>query len=409
MPTNLNPISTISALTLPRTGTISEVADAIPYSIYTSDPYFLSGAVDQVKFVYHRLGGSVLDVEITAPDVYVAYDEATREYSSLINNHQAANVLLSALGYTTGTFDHDGEILTGEDISLKYPRFDFGYARNVVTAYSQEANVGGDSTLYSASIPIVPYQQTYNLQEIVSNSAEFSASVGNKKILVKDVFYKTPGGMWRFFGFYGAYSNLGGGGSYGQYSDNSTFFAVPVWQNKLQAIQYEDALWTRTSHYSFEVVNNWLKLFPIPSAVTPHNIWIRFMIPSNPWEENNPEVTTGVNGINNINSLPFANIPYQNINSMGKQWIRQYALAICKEMLGQVRGKLDSIPLPKGNVRLNGNELLSQAKEEKETLRKELLEKLDKTAYRELAKQAKELSEAAIDTFKGAPLGIYVG
>ena len=209
MPTNLNPISTISAIVLPATGTHSDVSGTIPYSIYNTDTYFISGAVDQVSFTYHRLGGSVLDVEITAADVYVAYDEAVREYSYIINTHQAANVLLSALGYTTGTFDHDGEIISGSDISLKYPRFDFGYARRIASAYSSEANVGGDKRLYSASISIVSGQQDYNLQEIIGQSTEYSASIGTNKILVKDVFYKTPASMWRFFGFYGHYSTIG--------------------------------------------------------------------------------------------------------------------------------------------------------------------------------------------------------
>lgn len=409
MPVNLNPISTISAIVLTSTGSYDEVSSSIPYSVYKNDPYFVSGAVDQVSFVYHRLGGAVLDIEITRADVYVAYDEAVREYSYLINTHQAANILLSALGYTTGTFDQGGEIISGSSTSLMYPKFDFGYARKVASAYSSEANVGGDLPMYSASIPITAGQQDYDLQEIIGSKEEFSGSIGNRKILIKHVYYKTPSSMWRFFGFYGHFTTVGNYNSYGQYSNDSTFFMVPVWQNKLQAIAYEDALWTRTSHYSYELVNNKLRLFPIPSTATPHQIWVKFMIPTDPFTQEANEADTGLYGVNNINTIPFANIPYQNINSIGKQWIKQYALAICKEILGQVRGKLDSIPLPKGSVKLNSDSLLQQAAKEKEDLRKELMDKLDKISYTELAKQAKEAAENTADVFKGVPLGIYVG
>ena len=130
----------------------------------------------------------------------------------------------------------------------------------------------------------------------------------------------------------------------------------------------------RNSHYSYELRNNKLRIFPSPVTGGPNKMWVEFAVSTDAWEEDE-SFDVGVDGINNFNTLPFANIPYQNINSMGKQWIRQYALAVAKGILGQVRSKIDSIPLPKGSVRLNGESLMTQAKEQQDALRKELIEK----------------------------------
>ena len=73
------------------------------------------------------------------------------------------------------------------------------------------------------------------------------------------------------------------------------------------------------------------------------------------WDRRSDEGSSALTGINNMNTLPFDNVPYQNINAIGKQWIRNYALALSKEVLGQVRGKFGSIPIPGESVTLNAS------------------------------------------------------
>ena len=143
--------------------------------------------------------------------------------------------------------------------------------------------------------------------------------------------------MWRFFGYYGGLNVVGNLSSYGQYADDSTFEIVPTWQNKLQAMAYEDALWTRISHYSYEIKNNKLRLFPQPDSTSPEKFWVQFSIENqySPWEEGSGEPKQGIKGINNMNTLPFTNLPFENINAIGKQWIRRFALALTKEMLAE--------------------------------------------------------------------------
>jgi len=216
--------------------------------------------------------------------------------------------------------------------------------------------------------------------------------------------------MWRFYGYYGGVGVIGNYSTYGQFSDDSTFEIIPTWQNKMQAIMYEDSIVTRTSNYSYELINNKLRLFPTPSYWGLGDIdrmWVKFYVDLGSFETGAYDV--GVEGINNLNTLPFDNVPYENINSMGKQWIRKFALAVSKEMLGQIRGKFSTIPIPGESVTLNASELLSQAKEEQDGLRDRLTELLKEVEYVALIEGDQKITAAATEVLKVAPLPIFIG
>jgi hypothetical protein len=403
----LTPTSQTSAIILPSEGDITKVADALPIGVYASSNEFLSGAAAQVAFTYKRLGGDVLDIELTEQNVYANFEDAVLEYSYLINIHQSKNILGSALGGTTGSFDHKGEITSGpENVQLKYPKLNFEISFKIGNKFATEAGVGGTQTIYSASFDTVADQQDYELQEIVSSS--FPDIVGNKRVKIRNVFYITPRQMWRFYGYYGGLNVVGNYHTYGQYADDSTFQVIPAWQNKIQAISYEDHLYTRTSHYSYEVINNKLRIYPIPDSVSPEKFWFRFTVDNDDiWEDDNDG---GQDGVNNMNTLPFENIPYENINSIGKQWIRRFALALSKETLGQIRGKFGgNVPIPGENVSLNASDLLSQAKDEQQTLREELTKILDELTYNKLLETDKAMVDSAKAIVAETPLKIFVG
>ena len=269
----LTPTSQTSAIILPSTGTAGDVADTLPIGVYASSIDFLSGAAAQVAYTYKKLGGDVLDIEIKASNVYANYEEACLEYSYLMNIHQSKNALGSALGNTTGSFDHTGQFsgsasgsISNHNANLKFPKMKFEMSTRTSDYYSNKADVGGTQRIYSASFVRVAQQQDYDLQSIISSSATDASSdyynkVGNKRITIRKVFFRTPFAMWRFYGYYGGLNVVGNLSTYGQYSDDSTFQVVPTWQNKIQAIMYEDHLYTRTSHYSYEVIDNHLRIF----------------------------------------------------------------------------------------------------------------------------------------------------
>jgi len=433
----LSPASTTSAVTLTSTGSIAVTGNGAgnpshyPFGIYAEadsvlyDANFSKGASDQVAYTYKKLGGDILDIELTPGNIYAAYEEAVLEYSYQINIHQAKNVLSDLLGMSTGTFDHDGQMTGGDAegaaVNLSYPKFKFRYAKRIGDGVSEEAGVGGIATMYSASFQLVAAQQDYDLQSIISsagssggtdaatgNTPDFAGLIGNKKVTIRRVFYRTPQSVWRFYGYYGGLNVVGNLNYYGQYADDTTFELIPAWHNKLQAMAYEDHMWTRLSHFSFELYNNKLRIFPIPSGETPKYMWVQFNVEADGWTEDGDR-KFGVDGINNMNALPFDNIPYKNINAIGKHWIRRYALALTMAMLSQVRGKFGSIPIPGESVTLNASDLSSMASSEMQTLKEELKTILDEMTYRALAEKDAAMMDATNKVLEDVPLLIYQG
>jgi hypothetical protein len=433
----LTPKQQTSAIILPATGTFSNVVSNLPLGVYADSTDFISGAVDQVAYTYKMIGGDVLDIELTEGQIYAAYEDATLTYSYLVNLHQAKNSIGSLLGSPTGTFDSDGEIKSGSalfdlvnqngSLSLAYPMYDITAVRDIADAFSHEAGIGGRIDIYSASFQAVANEQDYDLQMIVSSSASDSSSplfgkvTPGNRITVKKVFYKSARAMWRFYGYYGGLNAVGNLSTYGQYADDSTFEVIPAWHNKLQAMAYEDNIYTRISHYSYEIKNNKLRLFPIPDSTDIRTFWFEFAVGSG----NGSNIGIGnisgssyvaaankdprIGGVNNINTLPFSNIPFQNINAIGKHWIRRYALAVAKGMLAEVRSKFQTIPIPGESVTLNGADLRAQSKEEKDALKEELLKILEDTDYAILAEKRTAMADNANKTLAAIPNIIFVG
>ncbi len=406
---------------LPASGSEADVSAAVPLGMYTGSLDFLSGAASQVKYTYRKLGGDVLDIELTAKNVYANFEEAVLEYSYLVNTHQGKNILSTVLGGTTGSFDHRGEMKTGalssslggRRVELAYPELRFEYARRIGNAVAFDAGLGGTVREYSASFSVANGKQDYDLQEVVTTAAaaggvDFASIDTSKRIIVNRVFYKTPRSMWRFYGYYGGLNVVGNLATYGQYADDSTFEVIPVWQNKLQAMNFEDMIYTRTSHFSYELRDNRLRIFPQPVTGEISQMWFTFQVLDDAWDVDETR-KDGVEGINNLNTIPFANIPYENINSVGKQWIRRFALALSKETLGQIRGKFGTIPIPGENLTLNASDLLSQAQTEQNALREELKTVLDEMVYTALAEKDAAMAGNISTVKQQAPLPIFQG
>ena len=443
----LTPKQTANVTVLPEKYNISvlsaverqKMISSFPFGTYANEDYwfdasgnadssqvdlFLSGSSDQVAYTYRKLGGDVLDIELTKEQVFSAYEEACLEYSYLINIHQSKNVLSNVLGGTTGSFNEDG-MITEEagangsmdktvHLGLRYPRFDFAYARRVTDGISEEALVGGSNRVYSASFAITADVQDYNLQTIFAQDSEWRTTLGlgagtdAPKLLIKKVYFKTPKTMWNYYGYYGGVNVMGNLSTYGQFSDDSTYELVPAWQNRLQAKAFEESLYVRASHSSYELKNNRLRIFPTPGDSTPSKMWIEFVVPNDTWVED-AQASEGIVGINNLNTIPLQNLPYKNINSIGKQWIRRFALALSKEMLGLVRSKFASIPIPGNDLSLNGDALISAGKEEQSALRDELKETLDELTYSKMMEGDAETVENSNAVMQKVPTGIFTG
>jgi hypothetical protein len=433
----LSPKSQISAIILPATGTYSNVVSNLPIGVYSDSIDFVTGAVDQVAYTYKMIGGDVLDIEITEGQIYAAYEDAVLTYSYFVNLHQAKSSVGMLLGSPTGTFDSDGEIKSGSalfdlvsgsgPLNLSYPMYDITAVRDVADAFSHEAGIGGRIDIYSASFSAVPMKQDYDLQSIVNSLATDTSSslygkvVAGSRITVRKVYYKSARAMWRFYGYYGGLNAVGNLSTYGQYADDSTFEVIPAWHNKLQAMAYEDNIYTRISHYSYEIKNNNLRLFPMPDSTDISDFWFEFSVGSGAGSNVGIGVLSGssyqsstgkdprIGGVNNINTLPFSNVPFENINAIGKHWIRRYALAVAKGMLAEVRSKFAVIPIPGESVTLNGADLRSQSKEEIAALKEELTKILEETDYNTLAEKRTAMSDNTNKLLSSVPNVIFVG
>lgn len=417
MPPNLQPTPLNSELILPPTGTYSHVLPALyPNNVYTSSQ-FISGAVEIVSYIYQRAGGNILDIELLPSNVYNNYQAAILKYSELINNHHAKNILFGLLGLPTGTFDQNGNLSSGVSVSLMYaPPVSFGLSRQIGYQYANEHGIGGTSNVYSASFQLVEGQQDYNLQEILQNDPIYSGIVNSQHIVVRDVYYMNPRLQWRYFGAYFGnygYGTSGNGGGGGMWAGSTNMYVLPVWEDKLRAMQYEDALNVRVSNYSYEIKNNKIRIFPIPKWFFPEKMWFKFWIPNSELIDALLSGSSGMSsgsltGINNVNTLPLVNIPLENINSPGKNFIREYCFWLCMQTLGWVRSKYDSVPIPNDHVTLNGKDLLSDAKSELEKLVKDFLEYLTTMTNEEMSKRNESLLDNDMKLKSRIPMGIFV-
>ena len=423
----LTPTSNSSKSILPSTGSFTDVDSACPLRLYSdsSSPLysaeFITGAVQQVTYTYRKLGGDTLDLEILPQTVYAAFEDAVIEYSYISNLYTARNYMGSMLGQDTSSFDHKGEYesgsfsssMGGKNAALVYPKFDYSYQRRVGMLAAHEANLNGDRPVYSASIDLTDGIQDYDLQAIISASAASGsvpyADIGNKKINVRKVYYKSPRTQWRFFGygFGGYHGNVTG---YGSWSDVTSFEIIPNWQNKLAAQAYEDSWYTRISHYSYEIKNNKLRIFPLPETWSANKVWIEFYVGVNNFvETSGSSEDSGLNGVNSLNNVPYSNLPYNSINSIGKQWIRRYALASTLETLGLNRSKFGTIPIPGESVTLNGGDLITRAREDKEKLIEQLKAIFEELTPQKIVETDKAIADAVNGTLVKVPRLFYVG
>ena len=182
---------------------------------------------------------------------------------------------------------------------------------------------------------------------------------------------------------------------------------MPIYADmlRMQAIEFNDQI--RKSAYSFQLINNRLKLFPIPNGSNFTKVYFDYVKVEDRF---NPLKTeTPGSRISDYSNIPYQEMNYNKINEVGRQWIRRYTLALSKEMLGYIRGKYQSMPIPNAEVTLNGADLIAAAQTEKEGLITELKEILDQTSRQAQLERKQAESDAMQQTFNKMPLKIYVG
>jgi len=374
-------------------GSSSFSASATPFGFFDTDTTFQSHADKVSSWCATRLGYPLNDIELQSIHLYACFEESVLEYSNQVNQFSIRDNMFLLQGAPTGSN------LTGKAINSTLSRL-IQISKN----YGTEAGSGGYITYKSASIDVVTGQQVYDLSNFVFEGAGDST----KTIEIKKIFHDTPPAIVRYFdpfvgtglGSQQMLENFGWGG----YSPGVSFLMQPMYADllRLQAIEFNDMI--RKSAYSFELTGTRLRIFPVP--LYDYKLFINYITTE---ERANASFNANSNTIGDFSNAPYELHQYSKINPAGKQWIFKYTLALAKEVLGNIRSKYSSIPIPGAEITLNGADLVSQGTAEKDLLITQLRENLEAVSRQtQLTKMTEEADNVQSQLSK-VPLTIYIG
>ena len=363
-----------------------------PFGTFDTDATFQADAPKIANWCAKRLGYPIQNVELVDESFYSCFEEATAEYAAQVNQFNIRNNLDVLKGVPTGT-NYSQKLVEGSVLPTLI---------GISDAYGTLAGVGGNTDVKSGSIDVVAGQQTYDLDVFASSSE------GGNRIDVVKVFFEAPPASARFFD---PYAGSGQGTmqmmdefGFGGMSPASQFVMMPVYQDmlRMQAIEFNDQI--RKSAHSFNITNNKLQIFPIPA--NDEKMWFEYFVRKE-FIENSTNVQSDV--VSDYSNIGYNFIPYSFINDVGKQWIRKYTLALTKELLGAIREKYSSVPIPGSEISLDGAALRAEASSEKDALVEQLRENLDELSRKNQFEIRNNESNFQQEMLRKVPLAIYVG
>ena len=366
-----------------------------PFGFYDNDVEFQTDADKVSVFCARRLGYPLADVELQDINFYAAFEEAVTTYGNEVFAYKASENYLSLEGSTTGS-----------NLNYKLTQPNLGAEIRIAESYGVEAGVGGNVEYRTGSVDLVKNQQVYDL-----NTWAADEGIDSGDLEVKKVFYEAPPAIVRYFDPYaGTGTDVQGlldAFGFGNYTPGINFLLMPINFDlgKIQAIEFNDQI--RKSNYSFELTNNQLRIFPIPNR-NGLKLYFKYILKS---DRNRATVAgdVGTGVVTDISTVPYVNPTYEYINSIGRQWIFEYTLALCKEMLGYIRGKYQTIPIPGSETTLNHGDLISAATSEKTALIERLRGYLDETSRSKLLEKKANEAEFLQKDLNKVPYTIYIG
>jgi hypothetical protein len=370
------------------------VPGSTPFGVFDNDPEFQFDADRIFTFTKQKLGDPIMEVHLSSTQAYAAFEEACLEYSAMVNSYQAKSVLATFLG-SPATLSGSENKFANRNMQMQLAMAD---------AFAAEAGVNSNLPVHKGMIELTPGQQTYDLPTMLSASGLYA---GPGRIRVREIFHLSPMSAYRFFGTTSGLNYLNNQFRFESFTPETLFYLLPVWEDILRGMQFKTSNNVRRSNYSYALHNNHLSIFPAPSDK--RNLFFEYTIDPNPQESSNPAADATRNGVANLSNIPFGNIQYRTLNSISKHWIRRMSHALAKEIEGQIRSKMSSIPIPNGDLNLNGPELITDARAEQESLRTELKEMLEETTYQKLMEKEMQMAQSLQETFKNVPMGIFVG
>lgn len=380
------------------TATYTTASGMVPFELYENDAEFVSDAPKVADFCARKLGYPIVEVELQSGSFFTCFEEAITEYGSQVNQFLIRENMLNLQGSPTASSLQNREILPNMGRTLKLSRM-----------YGSEANVNPTYDIKKGFVYVTASITEYDL-----NALWASVSESGKTIEIRKVYHDNTPAIARYFDPFagtglGTYSMLQEFGFTG-YSTGVSFLLIPMYADllRMQAIEFNDMV--RRSAYSFRLYNNKINISPIPSYS--FKLYFDYMVvddrdnalgsPSSSFASQ-----TGV--VSDYSNVPFTNPTYSYINGPGKQWIREYTLALAKELLGNVRAKYATIPIPGSEVTMDGLTLRTEAQADKEKLITQLRENLEKVSRDAQLEKEKNEAEFLKEKIKYIPVGIYIG
>jgi hypothetical protein len=395
--------SSFAAVSASYYNTPSTGSSPTAFGFYDGDTDFKTDADKVAIFCSRRLGYPIENVELQDLNFWTAFEEATTVYGNELYAYQVRENMLNLEGLPITT-----PVLNNTQITPN-----MGNVIRISEQYGTEAGVGGNVNWYSGSIVLTGSIQDYNLDEWAQ-----ARGISGSNLEVKRVFYQGvpasadyyfAGGIGIGGSFGGFFGGLGGVAGYG-YGTN--WFITPLSYNVGAIQQVELAQDILLSAFSFELINNKLRIFPVPTdADSGINIWFQYLLKDERLADSLAS-GSGANGaglVTNVSNVPYANPIYSQINSIGRAWIFEYTLALTKEMLGYVRNKYSQIPIPGAEVTLNGDTLTTSAQTTKDALIVRLREYFDQTSRQSMLERRAAEADFSQNELNKTPMTIFIG
>ncbi|MDB4276915.1 hypothetical protein N9864_00170 [bacterium] len=375
-------------------GTSTFTSGSTPFGFYDADADFILDADKVAKFCAQRLGYPIVDIELQDIQFYTAFEEAVTTYGNELYAYKIRQDYLSLEGASSTT-----------NLNTAIVTPNLANVIKIAEQYGTETGTGGNTDWHTGSLALTASVQTYDL----GKWAEDNLGVSGSDFEIKRVFYEAPPAIVKYFDPYagsgtGAMNMMDSFG-WGEYSPAVNFMLMPMNFDiqKLQAIELNDQI--RKSNYSFEIQNNKLRLFPIPKNDL-KELHFQYLLKS---ERLANSITPTTDKITNVSNVPYANPTYAQVNSVGRSWIFEYALALSKEMLGYVRGKYSTIPIPGDSVTVNSADLISAATNERTALIERLRAYFDETSKEKLMERRSLETDYLKKELTEVPNVIYIG
>jgi hypothetical protein len=378
-------------------GSGSAVSGSTPFGLYDDDATFQVDAPNMAIWGARRLGYPISDVELLDVHFYACFEESVSEYAAQVNQFNIRNNLYSLIGAQTGSS------ITGKPIVAN----SLPYVLRLSDAYGTEVGSGGNVNWKTGSIQINSGSQQYDLDVLYT-----AVSESGNNIEIRRIFFERDPAISRVYNPYAGSSsgtgtqNLLDQFGFGVGASATQFILMPIYEDLLrsQAIEFNDTV--RKSAHGFELVNNTLRIFPRPTSVD--TLHFHYTVREDRENIAITDANERTGSVSDYSNIPYQAMTYRLINEVGKQWIRKYTLALCKELLGAIRGRFSSIPHATGEIVMDGPELRAEAQVEKDALIEQLRETLEEVSSKNQMQLQADISDQHQQMLNKVPLPFYI-